>query len=287
VRGGHHLPDPGADLGQRKPQRLDIGAGDWDIGGRIVLLILFLLTERSAGEPILPLDLFRNPIFSVGAALALLQSMVLLGLALYLPLFFQGVLGVSPTSAGLVMTPFSISMVIGAMLGGMAISRLKRYRIIGVVAALLMSVGAFVIARMSATSTIPAAIGFMVLTGLGTGVFFSLPMVAVQNALPAGRLGVGTAALRYLGQVGATLGIAIVGAAVASAAPSDLMRHLPTNAADKLALTSALQYGFLAVFVFALVALIATFFLNDQLITAAQPDADFGQASVGAALGEG
>jgi len=256
------------------------------LGAGIVLLILFLFAERNAGAPILPLDLFRNPIFSVGASLTLLQSMVLLGLALYLPLFFQGVLGISPTSAGLVMTPFSISMVVGAIVSGMAIDRLKRYRIVANVAALLMCTGAFLITRMTATSAIPLAIGFMALTGVGIGAFFSLPMVAVQNALPAGQLGVGTAALRYLGQLGATLGIAIVGAAVASAASSDLMSHLPTNAADKLALTSTLQHGFLAVLVFALIAFTATFFLKDGLIMATQPDTDFDHELVGAALGE-
>src|SRR2546421_13025040 len=111
----------------------------------ILLFGLFLLAERKAREPILPLDLFRNPIFSVGALLTLLQSMVLLGLALYLPLFFQGVLAVSPTSAGLVMTPFSLSMVAGAVLSGIAINQLKRYRIVAIGAALLMSLGTLLI----------------------------------------------------------------------------------------------------------------------------------------------
>src|SRR5260370_31599617 len=89
----------------------------------------FLFAERKALEPVLPLDLFRNQIFSVGALLSLLQMMLLLGFSLYLPLFFQRVLAVSPTSAGLVMTPFSMSMVVGAVLSSMAVTRLKRYRV--------------------------------------------------------------------------------------------------------------------------------------------------------------
>ena len=236
----------------------------------ILLLILFLFAENKASEPILPLELFRNPVFSIGVSLALLQSMVLLGLALYLPLFFQGVLAISPTNAGLVMTPFSISMVVGAMLSSMSISRFKRYRIIAIGAALLMSVGAGLITLMTATTSIPLAIAFMVLAGIGIGAFFTLPMVAVQNALPASQLGVSTAALRYLGQVGATLGIAIVGTAVTSGVSGDLLSHLPTTEADKLALTGALQQGFLAVVVFALIALVASFFLKDVPIVAAQ-----------------
>jgi len=194
--------------------------------------------------------------------------MVLLGLALYLPLFFQGVLHVSPTRTGFVMTPFSISMVAGAVLSGLAIDRLKRYRIIAIGAALLMSMGSFLLTRLAADSSIPLAIVFMVLTGMGIGSFFSLPMVAVQNALPVSQLGSGTAALRYLGQVGATLGIAIVGTIVTSGVSGDLMSQLPTNDTDKLALATALQHGFLAVLVFAVIALVAVFFLQDAPVTA-------------------
>jgi EmrB/QacA subfamily drug resistance transporter len=250
------------------------------LAGGVVLLVLFLFVERTASEPILPLELFRNPIFSVSALLALLQSMVLLGLALYLPLFFQGVLAVSPTSAGLVMTPFSISMVVGAVVSSMAINKLKRYRTIAMLAALLMSVGAFLITLLSVASSIPLAIVYMVLAGVGIGAFFSLPMVAVQNALPASQLGVSTAAVRYLGQVGATLGIAIVGTAVTSAVSGGLMSRLPANAADRLTLAGALQRGFLAVFAFAVIALVATFFLRETPIAATQVDAEFHQELV-------
>jgi EmrB/QacA subfamily drug resistance transporter len=236
----------------------------------ILLFAMFLFAERRASEPILPLNLFRNRTFSVGALLALLQMMVLMGFSLYLPLFFQGVLAVSPTSAGLVMTPFSMSMVLGAVLSSMAVNKLKRYRIIAIVSALLMSVGALLIAFMTPTTSLLLAILFMVLAGIGTGTFFTLPMVAVQNAVPESHLGVSTAGLRYLGQLGATLGIAIVGTAVTSAVSGNLMSHLPTSAASRQALSGALTHGFVAVLIFALVALLATFFLRDKAIVSAQ-----------------
>ena len=240
------------------------------LAAAILLFAVFLRAERRAAEPILPLDLFRNPIFSVGALLALLQMMVLMGFSLYLPLFFQGVLAVSPTSAGLVMTPFSMSMVLGAVLSSMAVNKFKRYRVIATGSALFMSAGALLIALMTPATSLLLAILFMVLAGIGTGTFFTLPMVAVQNAVPESRLGVSTAGLRYLGQLGATLGIAIVGTAVTSAISGNLMSHLPTSTASKLALSGALTHGFIAVLVFALIALIATFFLKDRLIAAGQ-----------------
>ncbi|HEU0002002.1 MAG TPA: MDR family MFS transporter [Ktedonobacteraceae bacterium] len=240
------------------------------LAAAILLFALFLFAERKASEPVLPLDLFRNRIFSVGALLSLLQAMVLLGFSLYLPLFFQGALAVSPTSAGLVMTPFSMSMVAGAVLASMAINKLKRYRIIAIVSALLMSAGALLIALMTPATSLLLAILFMALVGIGTGTFFTLPMVAVQNAVPESRLGVTTAGLRYLGQLGATLGIAIVGTAVTSGVSGNLMSHLPSNAASREALSGALAHGFVAILVFALVALVATFFLKDRLIKATQ-----------------
>ena len=103
----------------------------------------------------------------------------------------------------------------------------------------------------------------MILVGFGAGTFFSLPMVAAQNALPASSLGVSTAATRYLSQLGVTLGIAIVGTVVSSSLSGDLTQHLPTDHAGKLLLSGALQHGFVAVLIFALIALAATFFLKD------------------------
>ncbi len=236
----------------------------------ILLFAVFLFAERRASEPILPLNLFRNRTFSVGALLALLQMMVLMGFSLYLPLFFQGALAVSPTSAGLVMTPFSMSMVLGAVLSSTAMNKLKRYRIIAIASALLMSVGAMLIALMTPATSLPLAILFMVLAGIGTGTFFTLPMVAVQNAVPESHLGVSTAGLRYLGQLGATLGIALVGTVVTSAASGNLMNQLPTSVASRQALSGALAHGFVAVLIFALVAVLATLFLKDKAIASEQ-----------------
>jgi len=78
--------------------------------------------------------------------------------------------------------------VVGAMLSTQAMGKFKRYRVVGIVAALLMSAGAFLITLMNPATGIALAISILVLTGIGIGPFFSLPMVVVQNALPADRL---------------------------------------------------------------------------------------------------
>src|SRR5262249_12826235 len=135
----------------------------------LVLFLLFVVVERKAVEPILPLGLFRNQVFSVASLLTMLQMMVLLGLSLYLPLFLQGVLAVSPTTAGLVMTPLSLSMVAGAMLAGPIIGMLKRYQLVMIVGALFMVAGSFLLTLMTPATNLWQAILFMILVGIGTG----------------------------------------------------------------------------------------------------------------------
>ncbi|HZR43241.1 MAG TPA: MFS transporter [Ktedonobacteraceae bacterium] len=228
----------------------------------VVLFALFLLIERTTAEPILPLDLFRNLTWSCAALLSMLQMMVLMGLSLYLPLFLQGVLTVSPTVAGLVMTPLSLSMVLGAMLAGPIIGTLKRYQLVIVLGALFMGIGSFLLTLMTPQTGLLQAIVFMILAGIGTGSFFSLSVIA-QNVVPASRLGVSTAATRYLGQLGATLGIALVGTVVSSSISGNLLHRLPTTSVERWALSGALQHGFVAVLVFSVIALLTTVFLKD------------------------
>ena len=170
-----------------------------------VLFGAFLIAERFAVEPILPLDLFRNQVFAVAALLSLLQLMVLVGLIVYLPLFLQGVLGVSATNAGAVITPMTVSSVIGAAVAGGVIVALKRYQLITILSALVMTVGVFLLITMTPTTSFFEAIIFMVIAGIGLGPFFSVLTIAAQNALPRTQLGIGTSAVRYLGQLGAVL----------------------------------------------------------------------------------
>ncbi|MBE3559981.1 MAG: DHA2 family efflux MFS transporter permease subunit [Ktedonobacteraceae bacterium] len=204
------------------------------LAAAVVLYILFVFAERRAVEPILPLDLFRNRVFTADMALSLFQSMALLGLVIYLPLFLQGVLGVSATSAGAAITPLSLTMVIGSMLAGFVIAQIKRYQIVAIVGALTMTAGVFLLTRMTAATSIVEAIIYMVIAGLGLGTFFSIIMLVMQNALPRRHLGVGTAATRYIGQLGGTLGIAIVGTVVNLGLSNELAERVPASVVQQL-----------------------------------------------------
>jgi EmrB/QacA subfamily drug resistance transporter len=199
-----------------------------------ILYVLFVVVERFVVEPILPLDLFRNQVFAAAALLSLLQLMVLVGLVIYLPFFLQGVLGVTATYAGAVITPLTVSTVVGAALAGIAVTRFKRYQLVTIVGALIMTAGVFLLTRMTISTGLFEAAIFMVIAGIGLGTFFSVLTVAAQNALPRTQLGVGTGAVRYLGQLGAVLGVAIVGTVVNQSLSSDIASRLPANAVKQL-----------------------------------------------------
>ncbi len=198
------------------------------------LYVAFILVEHFIADPVLPLELFRNQVFAVSAILSLLQLMILVGLVIYLPLFLQGVLGISATDSGAVITPLTLSSVIGAALAGALIARFQRYRIITIISALIMTFGVFLLTRMTPTTAISQTIVFMVIAGIGLGTFFSVLTLAAQNALPRRQLGIGTGAVRFMGQLGGVLGVAIVGTVVNNTLASDIVKRLPAGAAQRL-----------------------------------------------------
>jgi EmrB/QacA subfamily drug resistance transporter len=204
--------------------------------GSAVLFVLFFTVERFAAEPVLPLSLFKNQVFASAALLSLGVGAVILSLAYYLPLFLQGVLGESATNSGELITPLTVSIVVASVLSGFLIARTGRYQWLAISGALLLSLGVFLLSRMQQSTQLGQATTFMVLAGLGLGVFFSLLTLAVQNAIPRTQLGVGTGATRYMQQAGGTLGVAIVGTVVNNTVASDIAGHLPKGASQ---LTSA------------------------------------------------
>ena len=197
-----------------------------------VLFGLFFIQERFALEPVLPLDLFRNQVFSMALLLSFLQLIVLIGLILYLPLFLQGVLGISPTNSGAALTPFTLSTVIGGAIASVLVARSLRYQAVTIGSAVILTLGIFLLTRISISSTVTEMIVFMVIAGLGLGPFFSVLQLAAQNAIPRERLGVGTGAVRFISQIGAVLGVAIIGTVVNQTLADDIVTRLPAQAAQ-------------------------------------------------------
>jgi EmrB/QacA subfamily drug resistance transporter len=208
----------------------------------VVLYAAFVISERFAAEPILPLDLFRNQVFAADSLLSLASGMVLLSLVIYLPFYLQGVLGESATNSGEVITPLTVSLTIGSMGAGFVIARIGRYHLITLIGSIVLTIGVFLMTSMSATTPLLDATIFMIIAGVGLGMFFSVMTLAVQNALPRRRMGVGTGAMRYLSALGQTLGVAVAGTVVNNTIATELAKRLPASAARQLTPTG-LQFA--------------------------------------------
>lgn len=199
-----------------------------------VLYMLFMLVERFAREPLLPLDLFRNQVFAADTSVALFMGMILLPLVIYLPLFLQGVLGQSATNSGAVITPLTISLVVGAAISGQLIGRIGRYQVLTLIGVFLLSLGVFLMTRMTASTSSWEAGGYMIIAGLGMGMFFPVQTLAVQNAIPRSRMGVGTGVVTYLRALGQTLGVAVAGTVVNNTIADDLVTRVTPSTIERL-----------------------------------------------------
>jgi len=194
------------------------------------LLGVFLLVERRAQEPILPLELFRNRTFAVTSAIGFIIGLALFGSVTYLPLFLQVVKGMSPTKSGLQLTPMMGGLLVTSILAGRAISRFGRYRVFPIVGTALMIVGMVLLARLGFhSSTLTAALDMLVL-GLGLGMVMQVLVLAVQNAVEFRVMGVATSGSILFRQIGGSIGLALFGAIFANSLHSKLAAYLPPGA---------------------------------------------------------
>lgn len=196
---------------------------------------LFLLQESRTAEPILPLSIFRNRVVSVSLAVVFLTGFAMFGGIIFIPLFFQGVLGSSATSSGSFLTPMMLGTVFGAAISGQLLSRLGgHYRILGLVGVGLMGVGTFLVSRMDVQTSYVNAVANIVLLGFGLGMTFPVFTIAVQNAVPYKLMGVATSSTQFFRTIGGTLGLAILGSFMVGRFKDDLAAEIPDAARQAL-----------------------------------------------------
>jgi MFS family permease len=180
--------------------------------GSALLLALFLLIERRAAEPLVVLGLFRDLRISVVSVSILLMGASVSGIALYLPLFLQGVLGASATRSGIVFGQFVLSIVAANLIGGSLLSRTRMHRVLTVGGSCLAAAGLFLFSRMDSNTTLIEILRNAIVCGVGLGVLMPTYEVLVQNAAPAEMMGVATGSTQFFRAVGGALGLATFGA---------------------------------------------------------------------------
>jgi EmrB/QacA subfamily drug resistance transporter len=176
-----------------------------------VLLAAFLMVEKRAVEPVLVLSLFRDRRISLMSLNFFLMGIGLFGVAVYLPLFVQGVLGASAARSGLVLAQLTLAMLAGNLVGGQLLSRTGRYNPLAISGAGLAASGLFLMSQMDGTTTQLSLLRNAIICGIGFGVLTPTYEVLVQNAAPKEQLGVATGFTQFARTIGGTIGLALFG----------------------------------------------------------------------------
>lgn len=203
-------------------------------------LIAFVLIERRAPEPILPLQLFRTRDVWVTSVVGLIVGFALIGSVTYLPVFLQIVKGLSPTESGLRMVPLMAGTLVTSILAGQIVSRTGKYKLFPIIGTTIVTISLLLISRMTAETSTLAASLYMALLGLGLGFVMQVLIIAVQNAVDYRELGVATSNAILFRFIGGSLGTALLGAVLATQLHANVQRLMPGTAALDLISPQAL-----------------------------------------------
>jgi EmrB/QacA subfamily drug resistance transporter len=193
-------------------------------------LAAFVVAERRAPEPVLPLHLFRNKVFAVAAVIGFAVGFAMFGAITYLPLYLQTVKGSTPTESGLEMTPMMLGLLITSIASGQLISRTGRYKIYPILGTAITAVGLYLLSLMDQdTTTLQAGLSMFVL-GAGLGMVTQVLVIAVQNAVSYRDLGTATSGATYFRTIGSSIGVAVFGTIFSSRLTDELMTGVPGTA---------------------------------------------------------
>ena len=185
------------------------------IGG-LVLLAVFVIVEHFEKEPIVPLALFRNRAFTVSILVGALSGFGMFGALIFVPLIFQGVLGVSSTNSGTLITPMMFGLIGASIVSGQLMVRIKQYKYLGTLGAAIMAVGVYLLSEVTIHSTQFEVTAALVIIGAGLGLTFPLYLNAVQSAVDKRFLGVVSSNIQFFRNMGGTIATAIFGSILAN-----------------------------------------------------------------------
>ncbi|MEU5897590.1 MFS transporter [Streptomyces venezuelae] len=223
--------------------RVILGLG----AGAVVASVLFLVAEKFAAEPIIPLRLFRDPVFNLTGLIGMVVGIALFGAASYLPTFLQMVDGASATESGLLMLPMMGGIVGASIISGQLISHTGRYKIYPILGGVLSVVGMWLLSRLEVDTTRLEYSIWMAVLGAGIGLVMPVLVLAVQNAVRPTDLGTATSANNYFRQIGGSVGAAIFGTLFANRLADALADRLPAGSGaavpDAESITPQLVHG--------------------------------------------
>jgi EmrB/QacA subfamily drug resistance transporter len=204
------------------------------LGCGVAVLALFLWLETRAPDPVLPLRLLRNNVVAISSTNSLAQSMGQISLALFVPLYAQGVLGTSATVSGTIMIPLLVGLVISNMTAGLWIAHIGRYKLFAIVGFAISTVGFGMLAAFGSSTPFVLLGGCLAMLGVGIGMIFPTLTLSYQSAVEFSELGVATSLNQFCRSIGSTLGSAVFGSILVLRFTTGLHAGLPQAVGDWL-----------------------------------------------------
>ncbi|MFG2137602.1 DHA2 family efflux MFS transporter permease subunit [Streptomyces sp. NPDC048650] len=194
--------------------------GSWQIVGfgvvGVLLLGAFVLVERRAAEPVLPLRLFALRTFTLCAVIGFVIGFAMFGSMTYLPTFLQVVQGISPTLSGVHMLPMVLGMLLSSTGSGQIVSRTGRYKVFPIAGTAVVAVGLLLLHRLDPATGVAEMSAYFFVFGFGLGLVMQVLVLIVQNAVPYQDLGVATSGATFFRSIGASFGVSLFGTVFAN-----------------------------------------------------------------------
>lgn len=199
-----------------------------------VFLIAFVIVETKVPEPLLPMRLLLQPIvaLSVGASFAI--SVAMFGAIIYIPVYAQGVMGVSATNSGAILVPQSVAMILTSIVVGLLITRTGHYKTYVVLGGVVQVIGYWLLARLEYGDSPWQLTLAIIVIGLGLGLSMQVYTLVVQNAVSQRELGIATAAIQFFRNIGSTIGTAVLGTVMTASMAIAIPRQVEALPADQL-----------------------------------------------------
>jgi EmrB/QacA subfamily drug resistance transporter len=206
---------------------------DPQVGGLIALglalLAVFLFVESRSAEPIVPLDLWRDRTYAGSMVATFFASFGFFAAVIFLPRYYQVVLGESATASGYALMPLLIGVIVSSIVSGQIVARSGKYKVLLLGAITLLGIGSYLFTNLGATTDMPAIWAWQLVLGIGIGPTLAVFTIVVQNAVPFAKLGVATSNLTFFRQIGGTIGLAIAGTIFGSQLTKLLPERLVAN----------------------------------------------------------
>ncbi|MGB3481425.1 MAG: MDR family MFS transporter [Mycobacterium sp.] len=179
--------------------------------GSVVALVVFVWVQTRAAEPILPMRLFRSPVFSVCCILGFIVGFAMLGALTFLPTFMQFVDGVSATESGLRTLPMVLGLLTTSMVSGQIVGRTGRYKVFPVAGTAIMTLGFLLLSRLDADTSLWLQSLYLLVLGSGIGLCMQVLVIIVQNTSRFEDLGIVTSGVTFFRTIGSAFGAAVFG----------------------------------------------------------------------------